>query len=87
MVQLSAEIQTRCHPDFSTYRILDVRILAFHCIFKPTWPQIMWHISERIISDVKVFDFENFDIQLIESFRVDETVERIVVQNYCCQVG
>jgi hypothetical protein len=47
----------------------------------------MRQVSERIVSDVKVFYLEIFHVQIVEGVRVDKTVERIVVQNYGCQVG
>ena len=47
----------------------------------------MRQISERIISDVKVLDLEYFDVKVIKGFRVDETVQRVVVQDQRGQVG
>ena len=47
----------------------------------------MRQISERIISDVKVVNLENFDVEIVEGVRIDETVERVVVHDYGRQVG
>ena len=47
----------------------------------------MRQISERIISDVKVVNLENFDVEIVEGVRIDEAVEWVVVHDYRRQVG
>ena len=47
----------------------------------------MRQISERIISDVKVVNLENFDVEIVERVRIDEAVQRVVVHDHRRQVG